>query len=52
MPKIIGVLVSSQMATLIELQTVYGTEDAYNLLEVVSVDRYNQAKAKENANRN
>jgi hypothetical protein len=42
---LIGSLVSSQLATLHELQTVYGTEDAYNLLEVLCVDRYNQALA-------
>jgi hypothetical protein len=31
------------MATLNELQTVYGTEDAYNMLEIVAVDSYNDA---------
>ena len=40
---LIGTLVSSRLATLHELQTVYGTEDAYNLLEVICVDRYNQS---------
>jgi hypothetical protein len=30
------------MATLYELQEVYGVEDAYNLLEILAVDRHNQ----------
>jgi len=29
------------MATLHELDTVYGVEDAYNLLEIIKVDDYN-----------
>ena len=32
---------SSRICTLNELQTVYGLEDAYNLLEIVQVDNYN-----------
>jgi hypothetical protein len=38
---IIGLVVSSRMATLHELSTVYGLEDAYNMLEIISVDAYN-----------
>ncbi len=34
-------IVSSRVATLRELQTVYGLEDLYNLAEVVVVDRHN-----------
>jgi len=30
------------MATLYELQTVYGSEDFYNLLEVMAVDQHNE----------
>lgn len=41
-PRVIGALVSSRVATLRELQTVYGVEDAYNLLELVTVDGVNQ----------
>jgi hypothetical protein len=37
-----GVVISSKYATLHELQTVYGTEDMYNLYEVISVNNYNQ----------
>jgi hypothetical protein len=40
-PAIIGTLVSARMATLHELQSVYGMSAAYDLLEVLSVDRYN-----------
>jgi hypothetical protein len=44
------VVVSRGLATLIELQTAYGSEDLYNLLEIIAVDDYNRAilsKAKE-----
>lgn len=30
-----------------ELQTVYGTQDLYDLLEVVMVDAYNRMKLQE-----
>lgn len=38
----IGVIVSKGLATLNELQTVYGAEDLYNLIEIVAVDNHNQ----------
>ena len=38
-------VVSSGLATLHELQTVYGVEDCYNLAEIVSVDNHNRAQA-------
>jgi hypothetical protein len=38
-------VISSKLATLHELQTVYGVEDLYNLLEIVAVDNYNQMLA-------
>jgi hypothetical protein len=41
-PTLIGALVSAKLATLHELQTVYGLEDAYNLLEILLVDRHNE----------
>jgi len=31
------------MATLNELDTVYGTQDVYDMLEVILVDKYNKA---------
>jgi len=33
---------SKGLATLYEMQTVYGLEDVYDLLEIVVVDAYNQ----------
>ena len=39
----IGTLVSRRVATLCELQTVYSTQDAYELLEVVQIDAHNDA---------
>lgn len=47
MPKAIGAVVSSRLATLLELQTIYGMGDLYDLLEVIHVDVYNQRKARE-----
>jgi len=42
---VIGRAISSRLATLHELQTVYGLEDVYDLLEVEAVDGFNRAKA-------
>jgi len=36
--------VSSGLASLWELQTVYGILDAYNLLEIMTVDEVNQRR--------
>jgi hypothetical protein len=33
----------------VELQTTLGTEDLYDLLEVIAVDRYNQQLATKHA---
>lgn len=38
----IGVVVSSKLATLKELQTDYSLEDAYLLMEVIRVDGENK----------
>jgi hypothetical protein len=35
-------VVSRKMATLLELQTHYGAEDLYNMLEILVVDNYNE----------
>lgn len=43
MPATIGTVVSSRLATLTELQSVYGVRDLYDMLEIVNVDRYNTA---------
>jgi hypothetical protein len=34
------------MATLHELDTVYGLEDVYDMLEILSVDAHNQRELK------
>lgn len=39
------------MATLHELSTVYGIEDAYDMLEVIFVDNENQRIMQRKANR-
>jgi hypothetical protein len=41
-PRAIGAVISSRLATMHELDTVLGAEDAYRLLEIVAVDAYNQ----------
>jgi hypothetical protein len=41
-PAVIGTLVSGKMAKLIELQTVYGVQDAYDMLELLTVDAVNR----------
>lgn len=48
----IGALVSAKIATLTELQTVYGLEDAYDLLEVLTVDAHNRRQIASHADRN
>lgn len=35
-------IIVARLATLHELQTVYGSEDLYNLLEILAVDSYNR----------
>jgi len=40
---VIATLISARMATLHELDTVYGIEDAYDMLEIVLVDNYNES---------
>lgn len=50
--RLIGALVSGKVATLNELQTVYGIMDAYNLLELMTVDAVNQHKAEKYARGN
>ena len=42
---VIGTLLSKRMATLHELDTVYGVRDVYDMLEVITVDGYNNALA-------
>jgi hypothetical protein len=46
-PIVIAAIVSHRMATLHELQSVYGAQDAYDLVEIIRVDDYNQALARQ-----
>jgi hypothetical protein len=41
-PRTIGTVISAGRASLVELDTLLGTEDMYDLLEIISVDMYNQ----------
>jgi len=36
------VIVSRGLATLYELQTIYGAQDAYDFYEIILVDNYNE----------
>lgn len=38
-------MISNRLATLAELQTVYGLEDMYLLLEIIQIDRHNERVA-------
>ena len=40
-PSIIGLIVSKRYATLHELKTTIGMAEAYDLVEIISVDAYN-----------
>lgn len=40
-PKPIGTVVSKDKATLRELETVYGSQDLYDMLEIIAVDAHN-----------
>ena len=42
MRPVIGALVSTKTASLWELQARYGVKDAYDMLEILSVDAHNQ----------
>jgi hypothetical protein len=41
-PRPIGAVVSRGLASLHELDTVYGTPDLYDMLEIITVDAHNQ----------
>jgi hypothetical protein len=41
-PRLIGAVISSGKATLHELDSVYGVESAYDMLEVAIIDAHNQ----------
>lgn len=43
LPPTIATVISSRIATLHELDTVYGLEDLWRLLEVLTVDSHNNS---------
>jgi hypothetical protein len=43
-PQSIGVVISSGRATKHELQTIYGTRDLYDFLEIIAVDIENKRR--------
>jgi hypothetical protein len=45
-------IVSSGLATLAELQSVYGVFDCFQLAEVIGVDGFNRRKVAERGNSN
>jgi hypothetical protein len=49
-PKAIGLVVSQGKATLTELDTVYGSEDLADFLEIIMVDLHNERVARELGN--
>lgn len=48
---LVGVIVRHQLATLHQLQTVYSLEDALNLLEIITVQNYNDWAINEESKR-
>lgn len=45
-------IISARLASMVELDTVLGCEDLYNLLEIMAIDAYNQKLANEKNNGN
>lgn len=42
-PATLGAVISARMATLHELDTVYGCGDLWDILEIIMIDNHNQA---------
>lgn len=42
---LVGTIVSTRLATLHELDTVYGIEDLYDMIEILAVSHANEAHA-------
>ena len=51
MPRTVGAALSERLATLHEMQTIYGVGDVYDLLELAGVDAHNRYRAHEIARR-
>lgn len=41
-PDLVGLVVAAGLATLHELETVYGSEDLYDMVEILAVDAHNK----------
>jgi len=50
-PRSIGVALSSGKATLHELDTVYGLEDLYSIIEVDTIDMHNRRRIRRMSDR-
>jgi hypothetical protein len=46
-PRTIGAVLSSRLATMAELETLLGMEDVYDLLEIIAIDAHNKRIASE-----
>ena len=46
MPHSLSVIISERLATMYELETIYGSEDAYNFLEIIAVNNVNDMIAR------
>lgn len=42
MPPYIATVISAGMATLHEIDTVYGLEDVFDMLEIIAIDNHNK----------
>lgn len=42
MPPYIATVISARMATLHEVDTVYGLEDVFDMLEIIAIDNHNK----------
>ena len=49
-PRVLATVIRSRLATLHELDTVYGTRDLYDFLEIITVDAHNDAVANQQEN--
>lgn len=49
MPRAVGAVLSAQLASMTELTTTLGTEDLYDLLEIVMVDAANRKTLEDRA---
>ncbi|MDR1311996.1 MAG: transcription elongation factor GreA [Burkholderiaceae bacterium] len=48
-PLVVAIAIANKKATLIELQTVYGIEDLYDMMEMIAVESYNRGVMAEEA---